>query len=88
VGTTIAGFLGQTIGILQLLVVQGSGYALAGLLVYFTVARHDQTPDKSARPDATPLLDAPPGPQAGAPPGPQAGSPPAVTDQAADENRG
>ena len=63
VGTLVAGFLGQGIGILQMLVVQGSGYAIAGLLIYLTVARRDRAGD-----DATPLIEVPPGPQAGVPP--------------------
>ncbi|HUP83668.1 MAG TPA: MFS transporter [Candidatus Limnocylindria bacterium] len=33
VGTVSAGFLGETIGILQMLVVQGSGYILGGLII-------------------------------------------------------
>ena len=71
VGTTIAGLTGQSIGILQLLVIQGSGYVIAGLLVYFTVARGDPTLTPTAAGnsvDATPLLETPVGPQAGVPP--------------------
>ena len=68
-GTLVAGVLGETIGILQMLVVQGTGYALAGLLIYFTVARrYDASAAGSSHDDATPLLDASPGPQAGVPP--------------------
>jgi predicted MFS family arabinose efflux permease len=66
VGTLIAGLFGQRIGILQLLVVQGLGYALAGLLLYFTVARHDTTQPLTEV--VEPLIDAGPGPQAGSPP--------------------
>jgi MFS family permease len=39
IGTVAAGFLGESIGILQMLVVQGSGYILGGLIVGFSGMR-------------------------------------------------
>ena len=67
VGTTFAGIVGQQIGILQMLVIQGSGYALAGLLIYFTVARHDPTL-MTPTGEGSPLVEGLPVPQAGTPP--------------------
>jgi MFS family permease len=66
VGTLVAGVFAQTVGIVQMLFVQGTGYAVAGVILYFTVARHEaEIP--TAR-DVEPLVEAGPGPQAGTPP--------------------
>jgi predicted MFS family arabinose efflux permease len=39
VGTTIGGLFGQALGILPLLVIQGAGYALSGLMVLYVARR-------------------------------------------------
>ena len=44
VGTTVAGFLGETIGILPMLVLQGSGYVLGGLVVGMSIRRSRPEP--------------------------------------------
>ena len=62
-GTVVAGFLGQTVGIIPVLAVQGGGYVAAGLLVVVTL-RHAAPGRQVLRP----------GPQAQQP-GPQAQQP-------------
>jgi hypothetical protein len=44
VGTMTAGFLGEAIGILQILIVQGTGYILGGLIIGWSGIRRRSRP--------------------------------------------
>ena len=51
VGTSLGGFFGQTIGILPMVVIQGSGYAISGLMVLAVARRMSRA--STAPPPAT-----------------------------------
>ena len=64
-GTTVAGLAGNVVGILPMLVIQGTGYVIAGVMIYVTIGRRPML--HGGETEVEPLIEAPPGPQAGAP---------------------
>ena len=55
VGAVTAGFLGEAVGIIQVLAIQGGGYVVAGLMVLALLSERLAPPDAAVRGDPVPV---------------------------------